>query len=364
MAAAAVHEQRGAPAAPHLLGERRRSGRGPRAPGRPACRRERDAALDADPRRASPPVSAQPIARFRFWTAWPAAPFTRLSSAEKTTARPGRAGVNRDPAVVGPHHVRQPRWRALDDPHERRAAVEAALERRRQLGRRRRGPHVEGREDAALHRQQVRAEGRARPRGRCARRAPPRSRRRGGACGPARRPRSPRRARRRAGPRAACGRRRSRRSWRPRRCRRARPARSRSSGTQRQQHGGRVAARVGHEPRAAEPLAVDLGQAVGGAAEQLGRRVVLAVPGCGSLRRVGQAQVAGEVDHDGRPDAPRAARRVARGDAVGQRRAGRRRPPARARPRAARCGARAAGREADPRRAGGRHSSRTSSRPV
>src|SRR6266545_2224610 len=37
---------------------------------------------------SSPAVSLQPMARFRFWIAWPAAPFTRLSRAEKTTTRP------------------------------------------------------------------------------------------------------------------------------------------------------------------------------------------------------------------------------------------------------------------------------------
>src|SRR5207249_4690545 len=38
-----------------------------------------------------PSASGQPSATLRFCTAWPAAPFTRLSSAEKTTARPGAA---------------------------------------------------------------------------------------------------------------------------------------------------------------------------------------------------------------------------------------------------------------------------------
>src|SRR6266446_3483357 len=42
-----------------------------------------------NPAFGSPAVSLQPLARFRFWMAWPAAPFTRLSRAEKTTVRPG-----------------------------------------------------------------------------------------------------------------------------------------------------------------------------------------------------------------------------------------------------------------------------------
>src|SRR5262249_57007468 len=42
-------------------------------------------------RRPSPDSSGRPSARLRFCTAWPAAPFTRLSRAEKTTTRPGAA---------------------------------------------------------------------------------------------------------------------------------------------------------------------------------------------------------------------------------------------------------------------------------
>src|SRR6266581_2514112 len=68
-----------------------------------------------NPAFGSPDVSLQPIARFRFWMAWPAAPFTRLSRTEKTTTRPdapawteirwrvGRPHVERgqDPALHG-----------------------------------------------------------------------------------------------------------------------------------------------------------------------------------------------------------------------------------------------------------------------
>src|SRR2546423_751907 len=51
---------------------------------------EREGTCGSAPHRPpSPAVSFQPMDRFRFWMAWPAAPFTRLSRAEKTTARPG-----------------------------------------------------------------------------------------------------------------------------------------------------------------------------------------------------------------------------------------------------------------------------------
>src|SRR5439155_11816225 len=42
-------------------------------------------------RHRSPMSSGHSSATFRFCTAWPAAPFTRLSRAEKTTIRPGAA---------------------------------------------------------------------------------------------------------------------------------------------------------------------------------------------------------------------------------------------------------------------------------
>src|SRR5260370_41743220 len=45
---------------------------------------------------SSPAVSGYPSARFMFWTAWPAAPFPRLSIAVTTTARPVAAS-NRTP---------------------------------------------------------------------------------------------------------------------------------------------------------------------------------------------------------------------------------------------------------------------------
>src|SRR5690242_3345035 len=38
---------------------------------------------------SNPIVSGHPMTRFMFWMAWPEAPFTKLSSAEMTIARPG-----------------------------------------------------------------------------------------------------------------------------------------------------------------------------------------------------------------------------------------------------------------------------------
>src|ERR1039458_8733668 len=48
---------------------------------------QRAAELDQRPH-SRPSVSASPSIRFIFWMAWPAAPFTRLSMALTTTARP------------------------------------------------------------------------------------------------------------------------------------------------------------------------------------------------------------------------------------------------------------------------------------
>ena len=92
---------------------------------------------------------------------------------------------------------------------------------------------------------------------------------------------------------------------------------SRSSGTSGSSDRGRVAAGVGHEPRARDAVAVDLGQAVRHVVEQLGRGMIVTVPlavGGGGP----QPQVAGEVD-DGRlgPLRPQP-RRETGGDAVGQ----------------------------------------------
>src|SRR5205814_6089856 len=46
------------------------------------------------PARRRPRVSSSPSARFAFWSAWPAAPLPRLSSAQTTTACPVAASSN------------------------------------------------------------------------------------------------------------------------------------------------------------------------------------------------------------------------------------------------------------------------------
>ena len=90
-AAAAVDEDGVAAAPPDLLGERRHeAGVLERGPADLVDAHAHDAAPVSNAE-ARPSVSGQPIARFRFWMAWPAAPFTRLSIAEKTTARPRAA---------------------------------------------------------------------------------------------------------------------------------------------------------------------------------------------------------------------------------------------------------------------------------
>ena len=64
---------------------------------------------------------------------------------------------------------------------------------------------------------------------------------------------------------------------------------------EREQRRGRIAAGVGDEVGGRDLVAVDLGQAVHAAAEQLGR-AVLAVPALVG-RLVAQAEVGGQVDH-------------------------------------------------------------------
>src|SRR4030095_12575128 len=85
VAPAAVHEQGPALVPAHLVGQ------GSQEPG--VLQRGTADLVDADAhaQTGSPAVSGRPAARFRFWMAWPAAPFTRLSSAANTTARPGAA---------------------------------------------------------------------------------------------------------------------------------------------------------------------------------------------------------------------------------------------------------------------------------
>src|SRR5258706_3555167 len=54
-----------------------------------------------EPTSINPVFSSRPNIRFIFWTAWPAAPFTKLSSAEKTTTcRPRLANPRSQKLVV------------------------------------------------------------------------------------------------------------------------------------------------------------------------------------------------------------------------------------------------------------------------
>jgi hypothetical protein len=64
---------------------------------------------------------------------------------------------------------------------------------------------------------------------------------------------------------------------------------------EREQRGGRVAARVGDELGADDVLAIELGQAVDGPADQLGR-FVIAVPAAVHVE-VAQAEVSTEIDN-------------------------------------------------------------------
>ena len=70
--------------------------RAPRPRGRvdPARAEEARRAV-ADARSRDPSVSVSPSIRFRFWIAWPAAPFQRLSIAAKASARPAARRARR-----------------------------------------------------------------------------------------------------------------------------------------------------------------------------------------------------------------------------------------------------------------------------
>ncbi len=136
-------------------GRRRlRRGRGHRA-----LLRSDSATAQSQPRPAGvkPAVSGKPSSRFIHWMPPPAAPFTRLSIAEKTTRwsprrRPPRGGA------VGPHHVLEAR-RIGQDLDERRSGVEAG-ERLADLRRRASAaqPRLERGVDAARERPRLRRE--------------------------------------------------------------------------------------------------------------------------------------------------------------------------------------------------------------
>ena len=87
---------------------------------------------------------------FRFWTAWPAAPFMRLSMATTTITRWARSSTRgKDAAVVGADHVLE-LGRLVDEGHERLAGVGLVVE-SAQSGRRRPAgdAHVDRLDDAA-----------------------------------------------------------------------------------------------------------------------------------------------------------------------------------------------------------------------
>ena len=228
----------------------------------------------------------------------------------------GSGCVHGDPAVVRLDHVRQARRSAVHHVDEGRAVV-GGLERPLQLGEV--GPrlHVEGGQDPALHRQQVRAEGQldalagavgedrldlahvpvgaARRVGRevlgdlaeeevLARRA-------AGAGGAA------------LGVRDDVG--------------RVDEALAEKRDEGQEDRRG-VAARVRDEPGATQAVPVRLAQAEDGLADQVRGLVVVAVPLLVALRG-GEAEVAGEVDDDRLRPRLAQARGVGRGDAVGHR---------------------------------------------
>ena len=238
--------------------------------------------------------------------AWPAAPFTRLSSAEKTTTRPGAASCT-DMRQSFVRSTSDRRGGFGDDAHERRARVERG-ERRAQIS-------------AAGRRVLARRSTDRIPRftgSRCGQKV-------SAIAAPGAFAEHGLHLAARGGARARARRRRSRRSTsqKSRSSRSVRPApvvpllasTTMSSGStsrpaqqrdERQQHRRRVAAGVRDEPRAAQAVAVDLGQPVGRRAEQRGRRVIVAVP---RAVRVGVRAAAGRRRGRSRP--PRAARGAA-----------------------------------------------------
>ena len=122
---------------------------------------ERGPANFHDELHCNPSFSSKPNIRFMFCTACPAAPFRRLSRHETSTAR---CAIGRereaDVAVIGVQRefdLRQPR--SAEDPHPGLACVELA-QRLLQFfgGRRFRQLHVDGGQDSARNRQQMRRE--------------------------------------------------------------------------------------------------------------------------------------------------------------------------------------------------------------
>ena len=189
--------RRRAPAAPALAARFTSSARGPRSPGSSRAGPPTLYTTGASAALTAPP----PVASRRRPPRWAGPSLVPTERHVEVLDRlPGRAlhqivegrehhhparsrGVHREQAVVGVLHVREPRGRAFLDAHEPGVAVERD-ERRGQGGGLAVGLQVEGREDAAIHRQQVRAEGEGHglARGLVAAAAP--SRRRAGGSGP------------------------------------------------------------------------------------------------------------------------------------------------------------------------------------
>ncbi len=125
-------------------------------------RRRQRLGIRAPPRAARGPcVSGNPNMRFMFCTAWPAAPFTRLSSTARTTrvSRIERP-VHGDAALVRAAHPARLGLRARRQHVDERLGCVALLEERLEI-RVLRDARVDRREDAAHHRHQVRHEGEA-----------------------------------------------------------------------------------------------------------------------------------------------------------------------------------------------------------
>ena len=190
------------------------------------------------PASRSPAVSSRPSARFAFWTAWPAAPLPRLSSAQIDDRAAGRPVLEaRDLGGVGVLDARE-----LGDDALREHRDDVARGVRRLEQRRADRPRAPGRNRwRAARGAPAGGAGRSRPGSRAAARSPARA-------GASRRGRA-RRSRARS-PRAttpsACGRRPRRPTWRRRRRRPGSIAPR--IGREREQRRGRVAAGVGDQP--------------------------------------------------------------------------------------------------------------------
>ena len=127
------------------------------------CRIFQRGASDFDhDRHCSPSSSPHPYIRFMFCTAWPAAPFSRLSMHEiSTSRRPSSASAKSEVAIVRVQrelHLRQ--LRRLKYPHPPLARIKSAEARLHfQRGHTAVQVHIDRRENPSRNRQQMRCKG-------------------------------------------------------------------------------------------------------------------------------------------------------------------------------------------------------------